>query len=91
MPAFTASMVAGFRARSAGAGKGTGAFLSVLTRWGWTRRPPLPTAAASRAIWTAVTVTPPWPMETDTVSPGNHCTFWVRIFHAGLGMRPLVS
>ena len=39
----------------------------------------------------AVTVTPPWPIETETVSPGNHWTFCVRIFHSGLGMRPLAS
>ena len=27
-------------------------------------------------------------MATETVSPPYHCTFWVRIFHSGLGMRP---
>ena len=91
-PPSRAAIVGGFSRRSTGGLSSTGAPLQRLDEVrlhepaavGRRPRPAGPSASA-------VTVTPPWPIDTETVSPGYHWTFWIRSFHSGLGMSPRAS
>ncbi len=62
-----------------------------FTRVGFTRRPPLATAATARAAAKGVTWTAYCPMEVLYVSPRRHGSPKVSSFHAGVGEKPLAS
>jgi hypothetical protein len=93
MPSRTAWRTLGFRPRSTRSivGDASGRPRTDFSRCGFTSRPPFAITAARRAICTGVTSTWPWPIATETVSPGYHAVFWTRRFHSVLGMSPPIS
>src|SRR5207237_8909631 len=62
--------------------------ITALTSLGRTGTPLLATVAVREAIWIGVTVTYPWPIEAEIVSPGNHCSLRTFCFQSVDGTIP---
>ena len=78
-----------------GGGAGTGSqplpSSTALTTCGVKRVPPLATVIIMTASEIGVTLTWPWPIETEIVSPGYHFGSRVVFFHSVDGTSPLTS
>ena len=53
--------------------------------------PPIASPPIARASCSGVTVSAPWPIETEIVSPANHFCRKLRSFHSGEGTVPAAS
>jgi len=62
-----------------------------FNRCGWTSSPPVATAAIIRTSCIGVTVTEPWPIATEIVSPAYHLWWYTRWTHSSEGIRPASS
>src|SRR6185503_21283542 len=92
-PSWTASMVDCFIFTiDCGGGGGTGFNPSpsstAFSTCGVNRVPPFPTTIIITASEIGVTLTAPWPIDTEIVSPAYHFSFISRCFHSVEGTSP---
>jgi len=70
IPSFTVATLSGLRVQECG----FSAAVSLRSMWGLCQMPPMAMPPIIRANCRGETVSAPWPMATEMVSPGYH--FW---------------